>query len=111
MAECVYVAPWPCRYPRETYKMMVSPRFNFIGCWSMGFGVCAMGFSDLGHLIMPADVAYEIAYWMYNINLVFSVLCALVPVLYISVRSDTTYARLLRVRGVYRYSRAVVCAG
>lgn len=71
--------------------MMLSPRFNFLGCWSMGFGVCAMGFSDLGHLIMPVDVAHEIAYWMYNINLVFSIICSLVPVLYISVHSDTTY--------------------
>jgi hypothetical protein len=71
--------------------MVKSPKFNFIGCWSMGFAVCAMGFSDLGHYVMPEDVAHEIAFWMFNINVGMSVLCAVVPVLFTATSQAVTY--------------------
>lgn len=57
----------------------------------MGFAVCAMGFSDLGHYVMPEDVAHEIAYWMFNINVLMSILCAVVPVLFTATSIPVAY--------------------
>ncbi|KNC83830.1 hypothetical protein SARC_03937 [Sphaeroforma arctica JP610] len=62
-------------YPEAFWKMMQEPNeFPIFGCVPMSLGVLGMGIVSFGPNIMPANVAFEIAYVLFIVVGVFSVL-------------------------------------
>lgn len=71
--------------------MMKTPRLNFISCCSMSLAIIGIGFLELGFKIMTRETVKTVGFWVYNCNWVFVLLCAIIPIWYMSTRQDLRY--------------------